>query len=159
MATKQKRREHLRSVLDRLEKRLAELSACEPRRRSELMPVPKIPAIYALSERGRAVYVGRTRNLRDRLSGHMCPGNDRYSATLAFLLAMNDAEPLGIDITRKRGEIEDDPKCRPFFLASKERVSRMKVQYIEVEDPVEQTILEVFVAESLATRYNSFETH
>ena len=89
----------------------------------------------------------------------MCPGNDRYSATLAFLLALNDAKRVGIDITRRRREIEADPEFRPIFLASKERVSRMKVQYIKVDDPVEQTILEVFVAESLATKYNSFETH
>ena len=158
MATKQKRRSHLHSVLDRLEERLAELQACEPRRRLEFKPVPKIPAIYLLSERGRPSYVGRTRNLRDRLSGHMRPGNDRYSATFAFRLAINDAKNQGMDIARPRGALEKDPEFQPLFLAAKERVSNMQVKYIEVEDPVEQTILEVYAAESLATPYNSFRT-
>ena len=64
-----------------------------------------------------------------------------------------------MDIDRPRGELEKDPEFHPLLLAAKERVSNMQVKYIEMEDPVEQTILEVYAAESLTTPYNSFRTH
>ena len=159
MTTKRKRREHLHSVVLGLEKRLAELLACEPRRREEFDPVPKVPAIYLLSEGNRPQYVGRTDNLRDRLSGHMRLGNDRNSASFAFLLAKEDAGGKGLNIKRTGSALEGDHEFQPFFRAAKERVARMRVRYVEVESPIEQALLEVYAAESLGTPYNSFETH
>ena len=56
-------------------------------------------------------------------------------------------------------ELEENPLFRERFLKAKDRVSQMAFQYVQVADPIEQTLLEVYVAESLATPYNSFETH
>ena len=159
VAHAQDRREHLHSVLATLDARLAELVGCRPRLRTDFDPVPKVPAIYLLSRDGNPVYVGRTRDLRRRLRDHMLPGNDRYTATFAFRLAIEDAKRAGLNVKRKRAELEADPQFQPLFADAKARVSNMRVQYVEVDDPIEQTLLEVYVAESLGTKYNSFETH
>ena len=159
MTIKPDRREHLHSVLDGLEQRLRELVECEPRLRSEFSPVPKVPAIYLLYEDDEPVYVGRTRDLRRRLGDHMRPSNNRYSATFAFRLAKKDAKSSGVSIDRPDAALEADPDFDAIFRAAKKRVASMHVRYLELRDPIEQTLLEVYAAESLATPYNSFETH
>ena len=35
----------------------------------------------------------------------------------------------------------------------------MEVRYVEIQDPIEQAIFEVYAAQLLATPHNSFETH
>ncbi len=89
----------------------------------------------------------------------MRPSSRSNSASFAFRLALDDAKGKGIDIDKPRGVLEADPDFQPFFLAAKERVSNMQIKYIELEDPIEQTIFEVYAAESLGTPYNSFENH
>ena len=106
------------------------------------------------------MYVGRTRDLRQRLGDHMRPSSDRYMATFAFRLAIEDAELAGLDVdSMTRAELEADDEFRPVFETAKRRVATMHVQYLEVADPVERTILEVYAAECLAARHNTFETH
>ena len=89
----------------------------------------------------------------------MNPGNDRYSATFAFRLAKEDSLGTKLDLSVPNAELERQPAFRKLFLSAKERVSAMGVQFIEIRDPIEQTLVEVYVAESLATPYNDFETH
>jgi len=45
------------------------------------------------------------------------------------------------------------------FLKAKERVSKMQVRYLEVNDPIMQTFLEIYCTLELETPYNDFETH
>ena len=161
MPTRENRRAHVHSVLSGLEQRLADLQACQPRRREDFDPaVPKVPAIYLLSEHGRPRYVGRTDNLRDRIGGHMLPGSDRHSATLAFQIALADAERRGIHTDRLRADLTADPEFDSVFRAAKERVSQMHIQFIELPDSkesIDQALLQIYIAESLETPYNSFE--
>jgi hypothetical protein len=42
----------------------------------------KVPAIYIFYEDGKAVHVGRTRNLKGRIQGHRT--RNHYSASFAF---------------------------------------------------------------------------
>ena len=154
-----KRRKHLMATIEGLEGRLQELVSIQPQTRAALAPVPVISAIYLFSEKRRPIYTGRTRNLRRRLADHMNPGNDRYSATFAFRLAKEDALGTKLDLSVPNAELERQPAFRKLFLSAKERVSAMGVQFVEIRDPIEQTLVEVYVAESLATPYNDFETH
>jgi len=153
------RRAHLHAVILNLEGRYRELMDTTPQIRHDLMPVPKIPAIYVLSESDKPVYVGRTRNLNDRLASHMNAANGRNSASFAFRIAKKSAKRAGIDLPRFGKDIEALPAFQPRFVKAKRRVAKMGVRYLEVRDPIEQTLLEVYVAESLATRYNDFDTH
>ena len=148
------------TIIESLPRRLDELRSAPAATRVEMPPVPKIAAIYLLTEQAEAMYVGRTRDLRQRLGDHMRPSSDRYMATFAFRLAIEDAESAGLDVdSMTRAKLEADHAFRPFFDAAKRRVAAMHVQYVEADDPVEQTILEVYAAECLAARYNTFETH
>lgn len=157
MPTDDTRKDHLHSVLANLGSRLQQLLDCQPRRRNEFSPVPKVPAIYLLSEDGIPAYAGRTRNLRKRLGEHMRPSSGRYQATFAFRLAKRKWWLTSNSLTD--AELEEHPSFRKDFRKAKDRVSRMAYQYVEISDPIEQALLEVYVAESLATEHNSFRTH
>ena len=78
---------------------------------------------------------------------------------MASRLAKIDAACAKQRIDRSREALEADVTFQQLFDAAKKRVAAMDVRYITVEDPVEQALLEIYVAESLATPYNTFETH
>ena len=153
------RRAHLHAVILNLEGRCCELMATTPQIRQDLMPVPKIPAIYLFSESGKPMYVGRTRKLNNRLAEHTNPSGDRFAATFAFRIAKCEAQKGKVDVTLTGAKLERLPEFQAYFDAAKNQVANMGIRFIEIEDSIEQTLLEVYVAESLATRYNDFDTH
>ena len=59
----------------------------------------------------------------------------------------------------KRSQIENDPRFKELYAEAKTRVAAMEVRVIQINDPVEQTIFEVYAALALATFYNDFENH
>ena len=60
----------------------------------------------------------------------------------------------------KRDQLEADPAFGEFFRKAKERVSRMPVRVIEINNPVIQTLFEVYASLTLGTReFNDFDTH
>ena len=58
-----------------------------------------------------------------------------------------------------RPELVKDEIFMGFFGDAKSRVAAMDIRYVEEVDPVKQTLLEVYVATVLGTRYNDFENH
>ena len=149
----------IRSILADLEPKFEELLAAPRARRTEHPPIPRVPGIYLFSERGKPIYVGRSRNLRQRLSYHS--SGDRYTATFAFRIALRAAEKKKIDTRRRRAEIEVDPDFQPLFERAKKRVARMDVQFVEIADPVSRALFEIYAAVRLGTDevHNSFEEH
>lgn len=120
--------------------------------------------IYAFYENGRPIYVGRTNRMKQRILDHGRPSSAHNSASFAFLLAIEQAREQGIDCAaRSRNELEQDPKFAPLFSAAKERVSRMGIRVVAIDDAVEQTLFEVYAALQLGTMrpggYNNFENH
>ena len=53
----------------------------------------------------------------------------------------------------------EDPAFASAFEVAKARIRAMQVRFVEVADPIRQTILEVYVALALSTPYNDFDTH
>ena len=150
------RARHFWQVIERLPHRLEELLAAPSRPRGEHPPIPQAPGIYLFSEHGAPVYVGQSRNLRQRTGEHTWPSSGREMATLAFRITIEDAGPAASGMTRK----EIERRYGPLFDRTKERVSRMDVQFIVMDDPIERTIFEMYAALHLGTEhYNSFETH
>ena len=124
--------------------------------------------IYVFYEKGKTLYVGRSRNLRSRILNHGRRSSSHFQATFAFLIAMKNANRPGTKPPRgelgkkpTREDFEKHPAFAALFAAAKERVAKMKVRLIQVSDPVEQTLFEVYAADRLGTlgRYNTFETH
>jgi hypothetical protein len=121
--------------------------------------IPTVPGIYLFSDT-RPVYVGQTRNLRTRLGNHTAPTSTENQASFAFLISKVDADTAGIDLKRTRKVLEADPDFAEHFKRAKARVSKMNVRWIELEDPIERTLCEIYVALALDTvAFNSFETH
>jgi hypothetical protein len=122
--------------------------------------VPRAPGIYLFLENGAPVYVGQSRNLRDRLAAHCRPSGDHYKATLAFNIARRELEEESGKLPGIRAEVEALPVFQQPFKQAKERVAAMEVRYLVCDDSELRTVFEVFAAERLGTMtYNTFETH
>lgn len=63
-------------------------------------------------------------------------------------------------MNKSRAELEKDPTFASLFSEAKERVSRMGVRGIEIDNPFIQTLFEVYTTIALkTTEYNVFDTH
>ena len=142
-----------------MEQLLAELLAAPVAPRAEHRHIPKVPGVYLFSDK-EPVYVGQTRNLRTRLRNHTGAKAAENQASFAFLIGKVKAEAAGIDLNRTRKTLEADPDFSDHFRKAKERVASMNVRWIELDDPVERTLFEMYAALALNTvAFNSFETH
>ena len=151
-------------VVGEMPRLLQDLESGEMRQRIPLGKVPQ-KGIYVFYENDRPIYVGRTNRMRLRILEHGRASSTHNSASFAFLLAVEQAEKKGMDCkNRNRNELEQDPKFAPLFTAAKERVRRMGIRVVAIDDAVEQTLFEVYAAMSLGTMrqqggYNDFENH
>ena len=122
--------------------------------------LPKEPGLYLFLVDGVPVYVGQSRNLRNRLAAHCRPSSRHNSASLAFNLARRELEQQGVELPGTREQVEALPVFQEPFKRAKERVAAMEVRYLRCDDPELRTVFEVFAAERLGTKtYNTFETH
>jgi hypothetical protein len=116
--------------------------------------------IYVFYENRRPIYVGRTNLLKNRIAEHGRPSSMHNSAPFAFNLARASGREKGIDLKMSRSKLEQSPAFATLFSEAKERVTKMLVQVIEVDDPVIQTLFEVYASLALkTTEYNDFDTH
>ena len=149
-------------VTEKMRGYLSELEACEPismesraDRRALRSKVPGDQGVYVLYEHGQPMYVGRSDRLVDRLLEHAQPSGGSEGATFAFILAEKEFGPSSMT----RAQLQRDNGFRPLFDDAKERVSKMQVRAVRVEDSIEQTILEVYLHKVLGTPHNSFDNH
>lgn len=122
-------------------------------------PIPTAFAgVYSLSEADRPLYVGRTRNLPNRLSAHRSSTVKR--ATLAVKMARLHSD-LPANYKRSRSAVhlhKHDRRFRAEFDKARERISALEVHYVREDDDVQQALLEIYAAIRLGTPYNSFRT-
>jgi len=137
---------------------LAALERTFPTNLSDLKDA-KLPqsGIYVLYEQGRAQYVGRTGRLKARLKEHGHKNSNHFSASFAYILAKKQALLNGFDCNRSRKVLAADPDFK--FEGAKRTVNSMQFKFVEIEDPIAQTLFEVYVALKLETPHNSFEPH
>lgn len=122
--------------------------------------VPTSPGVYVFSEGPNPIYVGQSRNLRQRLRQHTSPKSHENQAPLAFNIALKDAAAQELALPKTRKQIEADAAFQPLFAAALGRVRDMDVRFIEIEDPVVRTVFEIYASRALETdEFNSWETH
>lgn len=122
--------------------------------------VPNSPGVYLFSESGTPIYVGQSRKLRQRLLNHTVLSSRQNQASFAFNIAKRDAGEAGLDVARFRQILEADADFAEHFVWAKTRVAAMDVQFIELADPIERTMFEVYASLALVTtKFNKFETH
>jgi len=149
-----------KAAVEKMPALLAALQAAPSLRVADHPRVPKASGIYLFSEGSRPIYVGQSRNLRNRLRQHTWARGRENAASFAFNIAKREAARVGIDVKRWRAVLEADPAFVPHFVSAQASVAAMTVQFIELEDPVVRTLFEVYVALALGLHeFNSFETH
>jgi len=131
-----------------------------PKHRMDNLPkdIP-LAGIYLLSEHGKALYVGRTNKLRNRLQYHT--RNNHNQATFAFLLAREKTgkTKASYQKTGSREDLLTQPDFRSAFDLARKRIKEMDVQFVEETDPIRQALLEIYAAMRVRARYNDFDNH
>jgi hypothetical protein len=114
----------------------------------------KVPdrGIYIFYDGKKPIYVGRSERMRSRLREHSQQSSGHTSATFAFNLAKSRAKKLGIDISGNRKILEQDPHFSPIYKEEKTRVSKMKIKVIRIDNPIKQTLFEVYASMELKTQ-------
>ncbi|PNG27879.1 hypothetical protein [Methylocella silvestris] len=114
--------------------------------------------MYAFDENGRAVHVGRTRNLEARLRGHVA--KSRHSASFAM---KRTRKILGKVATYRpaggAAALFRDDAFLTVFLEQIELIKRMEVRFIEVTDPMRQYFLELYAHLEYDLLLDEFDTH
>jgi hypothetical protein len=128
-------------------------------KRAEIPKECEYPGVYVLSERGKWLYVGRSRNVRARVLLHSQPGR-KWNAPFAFLLAREATlswqpsyRPVG-----SRKHLLANKAFLAAFVEQAQRIACMDVRLVRVDDPVTQALLEIYSSTVLATPYNDFKT-
>lgn len=148
-----------KNVEKKLDKILKEMLNGPYLTRDQLKGVPK-QGVYVFFERNKPIYVGRSNRLKARLLEHGRPSSTHNSAPFAFNIAKLRAKNEGLDINKNRIELEKSHYFEKPFTKAKERVSKMKIKCVAVDDQVTQALFEVYAAIELGTtKYNDFNTH
>ena len=132
--------------------------------REEIRPLlgtsyPQSPAIYVFFEDKRAIHVGRTNKLRQRILGHR--GQNHYSATFAFkeTRRLTDNLKASYKKTGSRAALMEDPLFRDEFDKQRDRLSKFGIKFLVVEDPIDQYLLELYAALEYKTSLTEFDNH
>jgi hypothetical protein len=118
--------------------------------------------VYLLSEGEHNLYVGRSNNIRKRIARHCKPGATHRMAAFAFRLAREATGHKKASYKKGEGSraaLMDDPLFVDAFSSAKQRIRKMHLRFIEETNPVQQALLEIYVAVVLATPYNDFDNH
>ncbi|MFX1566596.1 MAG: GIY-YIG nuclease family protein [Promethearchaeota archaeon] len=142
-----------------VEEKYSKLLASPKHRMDNLPRDMPLAGIYLLSEHGKALYVGRTNNLRNRLQYHT--RNKHNQATFAFLLAREKTGKTKASYQKvgSREDLLNQPDFRFAFDEARQRIKEMDVQFVEEADPIRQALLEICTAMKVRARYNDFNNH
>lgn len=119
----------------------------------------KAAGIYMFVEGDKPIYVGRTNNVKQRMQAHVSKSHN--SAPFAFRLAEMEADKPEINLANMtREQKQKDPAFERLFINAIEQVRKMSVRFIEISDPIVQTLAEVGASIEYGTqKYNSFDNH
>lgn len=114
--------------------------------------------IYILWEGENPAHVGRTRNIRQRLRAHCTPNHN--SASFAFKRARRELnQARTYNQATSRAALQNDRVFGPCFRRHVKAVGEMHVQFLELTDPIDQYLLELYAALELGLPTDEFDTH
>ncbi len=119
----------------------------------------KVSGVYLFSEEGKDLYIGRSRNIRQRYSGHT--HNNPSSASFAVLLAREKTGKKASYVSGSESlkNLMRNSEFKAAFDEGRRRIKKMEFRYIEESCANRQALLEIYCAVELNTRYNKFRTH
>ena len=120
----------------------------------------RIPGLYSFSEDGRVLYIGRTKNFRNRHKNHCSEKSGENTAAFAFLLAREATGNMKAAYKRKGGRksLMLDPAFAGAFAHAKGRIRKMEVRFVEIHDHNLQHVLELYASMELNSIHNKFLT-
>lgn len=123
-------------------------------------PLPQ-KCVYLFTEGEKHLYVGRTKHLRTRMRQHSIEAASHNQAVFAFRLARHEMGHIRASYQKatSRAALLTDPAFAKAFRHAKERIRRMDLRFVEVDDPLKQALLEIYAAVVLRTAHNDFDTH
>ena len=117
-----------------------------------------IGGVYLFSEGDRNLYTGRPkRPIRDRLKDHVSTADDCPFAWRLVRAKMGKKATYKVKGSRK--ELLKDPAFKAEYENSKARIRKMQVRYVGEDNPLKQTLLEIYVAFVSEAEHNDFDTH
>jgi hypothetical protein len=150
----------MRRLREAMEKPVqASLFAVAKRGPSSISRQLQIPGDFAgcyifLDEVVRAIYVGISRRVLARLRQHLC-GKTHFDASLAYGMAEGR-----MPTKLRRKEAMQDRSFKKVFDERQERLRRLQVAFIEIENDLELNLFEAFCAMEFDTsEWNVFRTH
>ncbi len=112
------------------------------------------PGCYLLLDDGRPIYVGISRKVFGRLSGH-ARAKTHNTATLAYRMA---AKWTGRKLSRAQAMKDGEFVLQ--FEHAQTYIRSLSFACVEIRDPCVRHVFEAYVAQELGTgEWNSFETH
>lgn len=145
-----------REYVEQLPDFLHRLTSSTPLDRLELHNIPK-QGVYVFYEGSRAVYAGRSDNLKPYLMTQGLPSSNHFTAPIAFGIAKKEAIAAGYHFSKATAAIQY-LKFKPYFDRAKARVAEMRIRVVEVRNPIAQSLLVIYTSLELQTD-NEFETH
>lgn len=124
----------------------------------EFSPTPmegNKPGIYVLYENNRAVYVGRTKKLKQRFRAHVTPNH--HSASYALKRVRKRLE-LKSTYKKEGSRSWIVEKHRDKFIQEIEAIKRMHYRFLEVPDNIDQYFLEYLAEEELGLDHDGLDT-
>lgn len=118
----------------------------------------KKAGIYVFYEDGKAIHVGRTRDLGQRLRGHI--SRSHYSASFAFKRARRQLDRKATYTPKgSRADLLKEPEFAEAFHRHIDVLKSLQVRFIEGADPVQQYLLEPYAALEYGLELDEFDTH
>jgi len=146
---------------DKMQSRFQELSEKEPIARGEIGKDPeKVPqqGVYVFYENDIAMYVGRSNRLKERLREHS-QSRQHYSATLAIKIAKRNMPTLQNEERKPTvKQLMDNEDFKKEFEYARDKIAKMKIRCVKIEDQIEQAMFEIYAHLELDTEFNDFKT-
>jgi hypothetical protein len=147
--------------MESLDPKLATLRAMQPVTVTTLPRLMPSCGVYLFSDGDEHLYVGRTNSLKKRLQNHCRPASTHLTAALAFRLARKTTGNFRATYKTQgsRAALLLDPNFAQAFEGAKAQLRQLEVRYVEEVDPIQQCLLEIYIAEVLKTKHNDFDNH
>lgn len=150
--------EHFKRATESIPELFNRLLGSEPFTAKGIAAQKGKPGVYVFLEGGVPVHVGRTRNLAGRLRGHI--SKSQFSASFAFKRTRREQGKVATYVTEgSRSDLARNPVFREAFHRQIDLVKGMSVRFVEVHDPVQQYLLELYAHLEFGLALDEFDTH
>jgi hypothetical protein len=149
-------------LIEPLDRRLSAMVEMPPILDGNLPKNMPLEGVYLFSEKGRYLYDGRSRNIRNRYRMHRRLSAPDNQASFAFLIARKRFELVREKVeptTWTRKNLMADETFSELFTEAKKRVSLMEFRFVAEKNDERQALLEIYCSVSLRACYNKFRTH